>query len=170
MPSVTLPSGRIHYREAGQGVQLLLLHANPGDSRDYDAVFAALAERYRVIAIDWPGYGLSALPDLTVDIRLFDRSLREFLAALSLPAALFIGNSVGANVAARLAIESPGSVLGLVLVTPGGFTPHNAFTRAFCRLQGSRFALPPRLLATLYLRHRNATVAGMLARASAEQS
>jgi pimeloyl-ACP methyl ester carboxylesterase len=58
---------------------------------------------------------------------------------------LIIGNSLGGNVAARLAIESRAKVRGLVLVSPGGFTPHNPITRAFCRLQGSRFALPAAL-------------------------
>jgi len=30
--------------------------------------------------------------------------------------------------------------------TSGGFTPHNFISRAFCRLQSSRFPLPPKLL------------------------
>jgi len=170
MPELTLPSGTVHYRESGQGTPLLLLHANPGDSRDFDAISPALAERYRTIAIDWPGYGRSATPRAAVDVGCFDRVLREFLAALALPSALFIGNSVGGNVAARLAVESPGSVLGLVLVAPGGFTPHTVFTRAFCRLQGSRFSVPPRLFARLYLKHRSATVTEMLGRAAGEHS
>lgn len=46
----------------GEGPPLLLLHANPGDHRDYDAVIPALAARFRVIALDWPGYGASMPP------------------------------------------------------------------------------------------------------------
>ena len=77
---------------------------------------------------------------------------------------------VGGNAAARLAIEAPASVRGLVLVAPGGFTPHNFVTRMFCKLQGSRFSLPPRLFAGLYLKHRTPTVRGMLHRAATVQS
>ena len=94
----------------------------------------------------------------------------EFLAALALPPALIIGNSLGGNVAARLAIESRAKVRGLVLVSPGGFTPHNFITRAFCRLQGSRFALSPRVFAGWYLKHRTPTVRAMLERAGTLQA
>jgi pimeloyl-ACP methyl ester carboxylesterase len=61
-------------------------------------------------------------------------------------------------------------VRGLVLVSPGGFTPHNPMTRAFCRLQGSRFALPPRAFAGWYLKRRTPTVRAMLERAAASQA
>jgi pimeloyl-ACP methyl ester carboxylesterase len=96
--------------------------------------------------------------------------LREFVAALKLPPALFIGNSLGGNAAARLAIEQPQAVQGLVLVSPGGFTPHNFVSRAFCRLQGGRFSIPPKLFARMYLRRRTPTVQEMLTRAATEQA
>ena len=138
MPVVTLSSGELHYIERGRGVPLVLLHANPGDSRDFEAIMPALAQHYRVLALDWPGYGASAMPPAgtVVDARFFYDTLCEFLAALALPPALIIGNSLGGNVAARLAIESRAKVRGLVLVSPGGFTPHNLITRAFCQLAG----------------------------------
>jgi hypothetical protein len=43
----------------------------------------------------------------------------------------------------------PAAVRALVLVAPGGFTPHGIVTSAFCRVQGSRFSLSPRLFAAL---------------------
>jgi hypothetical protein len=46
-------------RTSLQPPPLLLLHANPGDSRDYDAVAPALSQNFRTIAVDWPGYGSS---------------------------------------------------------------------------------------------------------------
>ena len=150
----------------------MLLHANPGDSLDFEAVMPALAQHYRVLALDWPGYGRSAAPDRpeTAGADFFYRVLREFLKALALPPALFIGNSLGGNAAARLAIASPESVRGMVLVSPGGFTPHNAVTRAFCRLQASRLAIPPRFLARYYLKARTPTVTAMLERAATSQA
>jgi pimeloyl-ACP methyl ester carboxylesterase len=172
MPIVKLSAGALHYAEQGSGIPLVLLHANPGDSRDFEAIMPTLARRYRVLALDWPGYGGSDLPSppQAADVGLFYRVLAEFVAALSLPPALFIGNSVGGYAAARLAIEAPARVRGLVLVAPGGFTPHNAFTRGFCKLQGSRWSLPPRAFAALYLRRRTPAVDGMLKRAFTLQS
>lgn len=172
MPSVNLSTGSVHYLEQGQGVPLVLLHANPGDSEDFEAVIPALAKSHRVLALDWPGYGRSdAFTDpSTVNVMHLHQTLCEFIAALALPPAFLIGNSVGGQVAARLAIESPQLVRGLVLVAPGGFTPHNFLTRAFCSVQGSRFSLSPHRFASLYLKHRNAATKAMLQRAKTLQA
>jgi pimeloyl-ACP methyl ester carboxylesterase len=172
MPSVKLSSCVVQYTEAGYGVPLILLHANPGSSEDFAAIMPVLAQRYRVIAIDWPGYGVSALEDnpATLTVPFFYAVLREFLVALRLPPAIFIGNSMGGNIAARLAILEPARVKSLVLVSPGGFTPHNFVTRLFCKLQGSRFSLFPMRFARWYLRARTPTTQAMLYRAGAIHS
>ena len=172
MPSLTLSTGALHYREQGSGPPLMLLHANPGDSRDYEAVMPALAQRHRVIALDWPGYGASAMPPApeTRDALYFNSVLREFVQRLDLQGTVLIGNSLGGNAAARLAISDPQLVRALVLVSPGGFTAHNIVTRAFCALQGSRWALSPRLWARLYLRRKTPVTTAMLERAGNEQS
>ncbi len=172
MPVVHLSGGALHYSEHGQGEPLLLLHANPGDSEDFSAVIPALAEHYRVLAIDWPGYGQSDLPARpgSVDVTFFYAALRDFLTALALPPVLIIGNSIGGYAAARLASEEPERVRGLILVSPGGFTPHNILTRAFCRLQGSRLSLSPSRFASLYLKHHSVTAQAMLQRASGLQA
>jgi pimeloyl-ACP methyl ester carboxylesterase len=168
MPSVNLSTGKVHYYEHGQGIPLILLHANPGDSQDFAAVIPALSKNYRVLALDWPGYGQSDLPQQpeSASVFLFSKVLREFLTALALPSALFIGNSVGGNAAARLASEFPELVRGLVLVAPGGFTPHSFITRTFCKFQGSGFSLSPYRFASMYLKRRSPTVQAMLQRAS----
>jgi pimeloyl-ACP methyl ester carboxylesterase len=172
MPSLHLSTGSVHYTEHGQGAPLVLLHANPGDSQDFEAVIPALAKQYRVLALDWPGYGQSSLPKQpeTVGVLFFYNVLREFLTTLALPPAFFVGNSLGGNAAARLAIESPALVRGLALVSPGGFTTPNFITRNFCKLQSSRFSLSPYRFASLYLKHRTATTLAMLARASTTQA
>jgi pimeloyl-ACP methyl ester carboxylesterase len=172
MPSLNLSTGPVHYSEHGHGVPVVLLHANPGDSQDFEAVIHELAKNYRVLAMDWPGYGQSALPQNVemADVLLFYNVLCEFIAALDLPPAFFIGNSIGGNAAARLAIESPECVRGLVLVSPGGFTPHNAISLSFCKLQGSRLSLSPYRFASMYLKHHNATTQAMLQRARTAQA
>jgi pimeloyl-ACP methyl ester carboxylesterase len=172
MPVITLPSATVHYLDEGEGEPLLLLHANPGDSRDFEGVIPVLASRYRVLAIDWPGYGRSPMPAGAAEISVlfFHRVLGEFIAALALPPVLLIGNSLGGNAAARLAAEQPALVRGLVLVAPGGFTTPDFVSRFFCRLQGSRWSLSPYRFASLYLRHRTAITRAMLERAASSQS
>lgn len=105
MPFLTLPTGKLHYTDTGNGDPLILLHANPGDSRDFDAVISALAEKFRVLAVDWPGYGKSDTPSppAPASIPLYLSVIVTLMDALSITRASFIGNSVGGNVAARLA-------------------------------------------------------------------
>jgi pimeloyl-ACP methyl ester carboxylesterase len=168
MPSVILNGGSVFYREQGHGPAVLMLHANPGDSRDFDAIAPSLAKQYRVLALDWPGYGRSPFLGDTrnASATLFYAVLKDFVAALGLRQVVLIGNSVGGNAAARFAIEFPEKVLGLILVAPGGFTDHNFLTRLFCQLQGSRLALSPHIWARTYLKRRTKTSLEMIDRAS----
>jgi pimeloyl-ACP methyl ester carboxylesterase len=172
MPSVNLSTSVVYYSEHGQGIPIVLLHANPGDSRDYEAVIPTLSKSYRVLAIDWPGYGQSVLsrqPE-SVGILFFYQVLREFLVALELKPAFFIGNSLGGNVATRLAAESPELVRGLILVSPGGFTTPNFISRSFCKFQGSQASISPHRFANLYLKQRTTTTLAMLERAATIQA
>ncbi len=172
MPLVTLTTGTLHYTDHGQGTPLILLHANPGDSKDFDAVIPELAVNYRVIAVDWPGYGESEYPKELecVDVLYYYEVLKEFMEALAIPPAILIGNSLGGNAAARLAAKHPNLVKGLVLIAPGGFTQRNFFTALFCHLQASRLSLTPYHFAYFYLKQKSVGAKAMLRRAAAYQS
>ncbi len=164
----------LSYRIEGQGPTLVLLSANPGESRDFDAVAPRLAQRFRLIRLDWPGYGASPAPQppARAGASFFLEQFDAFMDGLEIPAAHLLGNSVGANVAVRYALRKPGRVRSLVLVSPGGFTAHNAFTRMFCALQGQVWF--KRLLGAnftrWYLRRRNQWTQAMIARAGGEQA
>jgi pimeloyl-ACP methyl ester carboxylesterase len=56
---------RVHYRRAGSGPALVLVHQSPRSSAEYDALIAAWSEAFTVIAPDTPGFGQSdPLPGL----------------------------------------------------------------------------------------------------------
>ncbi|HVT35605.1 MAG TPA: alpha/beta hydrolase, partial [Nevskiaceae bacterium] len=139
MPLVTLPSGQLDYALEGAGAPLVLLSANPGDRRDFDAVAPELAQRYQLLRLDWPGYGLSPAPQppASASAMLFAQLLGELMQQLQLPPAIILGNSVGCYAAVSLALAQPAQVRALVLVSPGGFSPQNAVTRTFCRIKGN---------------------------------
>src|SRR3954468_15167154 len=55
-----LPNGcRVHYVDEGSGPTLLLLHGNPTWSFLYRDVIKGLRDRFRCVAVDYPGFGLS---------------------------------------------------------------------------------------------------------------
>ncbi len=165
---------QLSYRVEGQGPTLVLLSANPGESRDFDAVAPQLAQRFRLIRLDWPGYGGSPAPQPpeSAGAALFLERFDAFMDGLEIAGAHLLGNSVGANVAVHYALRKPQRVRSLVLVSPGGFTSHNALTRAFCRLQGQIWF--KRLLGSgftrWYLHERNQWTRAMIARAGGEQA
>ncbi|MFF4354874.1 alpha/beta fold hydrolase [Streptomyces sp. NPDC001530] len=155
--TVPTPLGDIAVRCYGTpgAPALLLLHANPGDGRDYDAVLPALADRHRTFVVDWPGYGestvseprrvtperLVAAAEQVLDALAEEQGVREIAV---------LGNSVGGYVACRLAEgRHARSVTALVLVDPAGFTRHTALTRWFCREVMGRPARARRLVVPL---------------------
>lgn len=71
----------IAYREAGspQNPKLVLLHGFPSSSHQYRNLIPALADRFQVIAPDYPGFGNSDMPDPASFAYTFDR-LAEFTA------------------------------------------------------------------------------------------
>ncbi len=166
---VEVCGARITIHRRGSGRPLLLLHANPGDARDFDPIVPVLARTHEVLAIDWPGYGASPAPtDPSLATASGYATLVEHLVeALGLREADVIGNSVGGNAALHLALREPRRVRRMVLVAPGGFTTRSAITGGFCRLMGIS-ALSSRaagVLARRYLRERNDTTRAMIRRA-----
>jgi len=169
--TVETAEGSVAYERAGEGPPLVLLHACPGDHRDYAAVQPALARSHTTWALDWPGFGGSPPPRPPAGASAlgYARVLAAFVDALDLHDVRLVGNSVGGYAAASLAIGQRGRVERLVLVDSSGFTRHGRFTRSVCRLLGNETATR-RLsgpLARCYLRRSNDTVRGMRRRAAA---
>jgi pimeloyl-ACP methyl ester carboxylesterase len=66
----------IFYREAGRSTspKLVLLHGFPSSSHQYRNLIPALAERFHVIAPDYPGFGNSDMPDPSTFAYTFDKT------------------------------------------------------------------------------------------------
>ena len=75
----------IAYREAGDtsNPKLVLLHGFPSSSHQYRNLILALADRFHVIAPDYPGFGDSDYPDPDKFSYTFDNLLRSWDAFLS---------------------------------------------------------------------------------------
>lgn len=123
-----LPSGlRLHYHEAGDPSDdtVLLLHGGgPGASAwsNFGRTLGALAQRFRVLAVDQVGFGRSSKP-AEFGKQFFAASadtLADLLDVLGIERAHCVGNSLGGGTAARLALDHPGRAGRLVLMAPGG--------------------------------------------------
>ena len=83
--SIAVDELNIAYREAGNPAnpKLVLLHGFPASSHQYRDLIRLLADRFHLIAPDYPGFGLSATPDPATFSYTFDRIaqvIKRFLA------------------------------------------------------------------------------------------
>lgn len=109
----------LFYREAGQqdAPVVLLLHGFPTSSHQYRGLIDRLADRYRVIAPDLPGFGFSDVPDAKTFAYTFDH-LAEIVESLTdaiglTRYALYVFD-YGAPVGFRLAASRPDRVAALI--------------------------------------------------------
>ena len=99
--------GSIHYREAGEGDPLLLLHATPRSSGVYLPIMPFLADRFRVIAPDTLGFGDSAPLPANVTMEILAESVTALMDELGISRAAIFGLHTGNKIGAALAAGWP---------------------------------------------------------------
>jgi pimeloyl-ACP methyl ester carboxylesterase len=110
----------IRYLTAGEGPPMMLLHGAGDNALDWQWVLPDLAATHRVYAPDLPGSPDSARPAVDYSPAFFTRFTAEFLDAVGIKRAAFIGNSLGGLIALRLALSEPTRVTVLILVDSAG--------------------------------------------------
>jgi len=110
----------IFYREAGpkDAPAVLLLHGFPTSSQMFRNLIPALADRYHVVAPDYPGFGHSSIPPRDRYAYTFDnlaKTVDEFTAKLGLARYTLYVQDYGAPVGYRLAVAHPGRVTAIVV-------------------------------------------------------
>lgn len=107
--------GHIHYRAAGAGPPIIMLHINQQSSAFYVELLQAVSGFARGIAIDYPSHGCSDhIPPPT--IADYARCVREVMDGLGLAEATILGEATGAGITAELAGTHPERVTRAVLV------------------------------------------------------
>jgi pimeloyl-ACP methyl ester carboxylesterase len=118
--TATIDGVKIFYREAGpqDAPVVLLLHGFPTSSHMFRNLIPALADRYHVIAPDYPGYGQSDMPDRARFAYTFDRFAElvdGLLEQLGVKAYAMYVMDYGAPVGWRLALKHPERITGLIV-------------------------------------------------------
>jgi len=120
--TVETPSGTLRYNEAGPagGHPVVMLHGSgPGATgwSNFSGQMAALSDRFRVIAVDMPGWGGSV--PVTYEERNHPRTLLELLDALAIDKAALVGNSMGGATSLKFTADHPERVSHLVTLGSG---------------------------------------------------
>lgn len=105
----------LHYREAGFGTPVVMLHGLGAMLEDFElaGLFGLAARDYRVLAFDRPGYGHSerSARNPFAQAKLFHEAFQE----IGITRPVIVAHSLGTQVALAYAIQYPQHVRGLVL-------------------------------------------------------
>jgi 4,5:9,10-diseco-3-hydroxy-5,9,17-trioxoandrosta-1(10),2-diene-4-oate hydrolase len=137
-PLVEIDGVQLAVSRAGRGPALVCLHAVGHGGGDFAALAAALADRFEVIRVDWPGQGRSGPDRVPASAARYAALLGMLLERLGILDPILIGCSIGGAAAILHAAKHP--VRALVLCDSGGLVPINAMTRGFTGLLRRLFA------------------------------
>jgi 2-hydroxy-6-oxonona-2,4-dienedioate hydrolase len=121
--SVDTASWRLHYNEAGSGHPVIMLHGSgPGATgwSNFAPNIRSLAESFRVLALDAPGWGGST-PGLPEHYD-HPNAVLELMDALGIEQAALVGNSMGGATALTFASRYPDRISHLVTMGSGALT------------------------------------------------
>ena len=125
---------------------VVLVHGLVVSSRYMVPTLSCLAADHRVYAPDLPGFGRSEKPPRALDIPALARALDGWMEVMGLGSAVFVGNSMGCQVIAELAVRSPARVERAVLQGPTMAPGERTLLRQAARLALDCFREPPSLI------------------------
>jgi pimeloyl-ACP methyl ester carboxylesterase len=120
---------RLHYTDSGSGPRtLVLMH---GWGCDHTTVASiertALEEGWRVVNVDFPGFGQSQEPGDVWGVEEYTRAIEELVRRLEIERPSLLGHSFGGRVGILYASRHP-EVDRLILVDAAGIKPRRTFT------------------------------------------
>ena len=124
--------GYIHYRAAGSGTPLMLFHINQQSSALMLELMAAMAPKFRVVAMDYPSHGGSDHVADQPGFADYARCAIAVMDALGIARAAVMGEAVGAGVCVEIANAYPDRVTRVVLVNCP-FSPERGRTATHVR-------------------------------------
>ena len=118
--TIVVDGVRVFYREAGprHAPTLLLLHGFPSSSHMFRHLMPALAERWHVVAPDYPGFGASEFPGperFAYGFASYAELMDRFAQALLLDRYALYIQDYGAPIGLRLALRAPERVSALIV-------------------------------------------------------
>ncbi len=133
--SVSVEGAEVAYAQQGRLAlpPLVLLHGWASSHKFWKYTFSAFSPRWRVIAPDMVGFGISEKPDRDYSVEALSVWLGKFLDALKLDQVALVGHSMGGTISLLHALDHPGRIRKLAVVNPlvVGATAFNSRTR-FC--------------------------------------
>jgi pimeloyl-ACP methyl ester carboxylesterase len=117
-----LSNPSISYIDEGSGKEtIILVHGLASNAGFWRYNIPELSKRYRVIAVDLPGYGKSQKDFYIYNMTFFADQLKRLADELNLEKFIYIGHSMGGQIGINFSLRYPERIKKLVLVSPAGF-------------------------------------------------
>ena len=130
---------RVHYIDEGEGPVFLGLHGNPTWSFLYRHIVAGLKDRFRCVAVDYPGFGLSTAPaGYRYTVAEHARVVEAFVDELGLRDITLMVQDWGGPIGFWVATHHPEWFRAFVIGNTWAWPVHDANTRFFSTTLGSR--------------------------------
>lgn len=116
---------KVYYEAVGKGEPIVLLHGWGADTNFMRPIVHMLQDcgKFRVYALDFPGFGLSECPQDAWDVSRYASFVIKFFDNLNLQSADVLGHSFGGRIAIKLASSYPNRIKRLILVDSAGIKP-----------------------------------------------
>jgi haloalkane dehalogenase len=132
-----IAGSRVHYVDEGAGPPLLLLHGNPTWSFLYRNVITGVRDRYRCIAVDYPGFGLSrGAPGYRFTPAEHAGVLEQLVTGLDLTGVTMMVQDWGGPIGFAVATRHPGRFAAFVIGNTWAWPKSDPGTQLFSRLLG----------------------------------
>ncbi len=135
---------RIHYYEISSTLSdddsnyetptVVLVHGWMGTAFDFSKIWNLFPPRFRVIAVDLPGFGLSDKKGFNYRINSFVLFLKDFTEQLDIRRFVLVGHSMGGTLSVFFTLSYPESVEKLILISPDGLKGEEGIWIFFGRL------------------------------------
>ncbi|MFC1574545.1 alpha/beta fold hydrolase [Gemmatimonadota bacterium] len=124
--------GKVHYLDEGEGPPILLLHGNPTWSFLYRGIIIRLRKKFRCIAPDYPGFGLSDHPPgFRFTPEEHARTVTALIRELDLKNLTIMGHDWGGPIGMRVALDDVERVRALVMANTWYWPTQALHLRAF---------------------------------------
>lgn len=121
--------GRVNVLDIGSGdrTPVVFVHGLSGCWQNFLENIPFVSQSRRVVALDLPGFGESAMPRERISIPHYARVVQQVCERRGIEKASVVGNSMGGFIAAELTIQQPVRVERLVLVSAAGISSSNVY-------------------------------------------
>jgi pimeloyl-ACP methyl ester carboxylesterase len=127
--TIDLGGEPIHYADfGGEGPVVVLVHGLGGSHLNWLALGPFLERRARVVALDLPGFGLSAFSPRGTSIDVMGAALARFIDAMSTEPVHLVGNSMGGMLSVLEGHARPKRIASALLICPALPPPRGAKT------------------------------------------